>query len=388
MSRSVQVSPTGISPSQILHNLINDLVIDSFSSPSSSSSTQFSNDINTNTSTSANTSTSTSTTNNNTNTNTNTKRNIFLLDGGTGEELIAQHVPYNTKVWSAIAIMKEQYHSILYNVHLSYIYNGAQAITTNTYGIVPGVGFTKHDIQEYCTIAGRIARNVVLDYTNSIIPNIHMFDTTTPTTTSTVTETTSTTTLSQDYNDSDTVPIFVLGSLGPLIESYRSDNILQRNEGIEYYTLIIQSLQLYVDAYIAETLSTSEEAIQVLQALTNCTTNYHKTACVSDNYPTNTATADINNNTLHTTTMENNLLFISFTVNNDGKLRSDENVVIAISNILNYYETSCLPHIHCTIYFLSVYTHCIVARRMNGNSKCIVKMKHSFSLSRFVCLLH
>lgn len=83
---------------------------------------------------------------------------MFLLDGGTGEELIANGVPYDSKIWSARAITEEQYHTTVQKVHTSFITSGCDAITTNSYGIVPGVGFTKSEIARYCDAAGHIAR--------------------------------------------------------------------------------------------------------------------------------------------------------------------------------------------------------------------------------------
>jgi S-methylmethionine-dependent homocysteine/selenocysteine methylase len=216
---------------------------------------------------------------------------VLLLDGGTGEELIAQGVPYDSKIWSARAITDVAYHTTVQKVHTSFILSGCDAITTNTYGIVPGVGFTKTEIAQYCSVAGRIAQRAVHDA--STMNRDAPID------------------INQEY------PAFVLGSLGPLVESYRADNIMSRSEGIEYYTMILQALQPYVDAFIAETLSSSEEAIQVLQSLSN----------------------HISHNQCHTTTTTD-ALFISFTVSTEGSLRSNESIISAMSNVLDYQKSN------------------------------------------------
>ena len=219
-------------------------------------------------------------------------KHVFLLDGGTGEELMANGVPYDSKIWSARAITEKQYHTTLQKVHTSFITSGCDAITTNSYGIVPGVGFTKSEIAQYCATAGHIARCSVqaasLPATSLDAPA-----------------------LQAAAND----PTFVLGSLGPLVESYRADNIMSRVEGVEYYTITINALHPFVDAYIAETLSSSEEAIQVLQSLSNHVSNADDAAT--------------------------DLLFISFTVNTDGHLRGNGNILIAISRVLNYHTLNC-----------------------------------------------
>ena len=218
--------------------------------------------------------------------------NVFLLDGGTGEELIANGVPYDSKIWSARAIIEDQYHVTVEKVHKSFISSGCDAITTNSYGIVPGVGFSKAEMARYCSVAGQIARNSVRNAKPHDVPKNVEAD-----------------------------PTFVLGSLGPLVESYHADNILSRENGIEYYSVAIQALQPYVDAFIAETISSSEEAMQVLYACSSELSNHPR----DSNAETDLVL----------------LLFISFTVNYDGCLRSDENIVAAISNVLDCQESIC-----------------------------------------------
>lgn len=202
-----------------------------------------------------------------------TKDRIILLDGGLGEELLNHGVPYDANIWSARAITESKYHAVVQNVHNLFLEAGAQCITTNSYGIVPGVGFTDHlDVEVHARTAGHLAR-VALDRYSAKAGR------------------------------------FLLGSLGPLVESYRPDRILSRKEGISYYTTLIRALQPYVDAIIAETLSTTEEAMQVMDALASDQKHLHPP------------------------------LLLSFTVASNGHLRSQEEVPQALSNILDYWET-------------------------------------------------
>jgi S-methylmethionine-dependent homocysteine/selenocysteine methylase len=201
-----------------------------------------------------------------------TRDRIILLDGGLGEELLNHGVPYDATIWSARAIAESQYHAVVKKVHTLFLDAGAQCITTNSYGIVPGVGFTKHqDIEDHGRTAGQLARSALDSFSNQ-----------------------------QDR--------FVLGSLGPLVESYRPDRILSRNEGSAYYTTLIRALQPYEDAFIAETLSTTEEARQVLDAI------------AFDQKPSPPP------------------LLISFTVGSHGRLRSQEELPQAFSDLLDYWE--------------------------------------------------
>ena len=142
---------------------------------------------------------------------------IFLLDGGTGEELFRRGVPDDRKIWSATAVVRSQYHSILKQVHQSYILAGSNAITTNTFGIVPGVGFEEEDIVTHVSIAARIASESC--------------------------------TFNEEKKSKSRAP-FIFGSLGPLVESYRPDLILHHEKGVKIYTKIMNSMHPYIHLFV------------------------------------------------------------------------------------------------------------------------------------------
>jgi S-methylmethionine-dependent homocysteine/selenocysteine methylase len=151
------------------------------------------------------------------------------MDGGTGEELFRRGVPDDRSIWSATAIVRSEFHETLEQVHMAFLEAGSQAITTNSYGIVPGVGFT--DIEErekYIATAGQIARRAVEKH-------------------------------------HDTKQAYVMGSLGPLIESYRPDLIRAHEQGVEDYRVACRALKPYVDAFLAETMSCCKESLQALE---------------------------------------------------------------------------------------------------------------------------
>jgi S-methylmethionine-dependent homocysteine/selenocysteine methylase len=196
---------------------------------------------------------------------------VFLLDGGTGEELFAQGVPDDRKIWSATAVVNPRYHEILKQVHRSFLSAGAQAITTNSYGIIPGVGFSNSEIAEHCATAGRLAREAVVSDPSS----------------------------SSTEDDA-----LVFGSLGPLVESYRPDKIMEHQQGVEVYTKMVTALAPYVDAFLAETLSSTEEAMQAVEAVATTTSGHP--------------------------------MLISFTVNSTGALRSGETAMAALPRLLEF----------------------------------------------------
>lgn len=208
---------------------------------------------------------------------------VFILDGGTGEEFFARGVPDDRKIWSATAVVNNEYHDILKQVHQSYLIAGSDAITTNSYGIIPGVGFSLQEIERLCAVAGRLAKESVQEYN-----------------------------FEKNQNSAKVSKPLILGSLGPLIESYRADKIMGHQEGILFYHSMIAALSPYVDAFIAETLSSTEEAMQVIDALSNFNLNTNR------NIP----------------------LLVSFTVDSEGKLRGGEMPDSALFCLLSYLHDS------------------------------------------------
>ena len=199
------------------------------------------------------------------------KRELLFLDGGTGEELFRQGVPDDRKIWSATAVVNERYHQTLKNVHRSFIDSGSNAITTNSYGITPGVGFSRDEMTKYVDMAGRLARE------------------------------------STQEGDGTTV---VLGSLGPLVESYRPDLVSEHKRGVEDYQVMTAALAPHVDCFLAETMSSIEEASQAIEA--------------AGDLPEKTKLP----------------MMVSFTLNGKGKIRSGESLVEAIPKVLQLADKS------------------------------------------------
>jgi S-methylmethionine-dependent homocysteine/selenocysteine methylase len=194
---------------------------------------------------------------------------FFWLDGGTGEELFRRNVPDDRKLWSATAVVHAEYHERLCAVHRAFLEAGADAITTNTYGLVPSVGFSVDEISQYCETAARLARQVV----------------------------------------QETRPeAWVFGSLGPLVESYRPDVIRTHEEGVSIYRLMITAMASHIDAVLAETMSSVEEAMQAVDALG-----------------------------LYNSSSKKELpMLLSFTLQANGNVRSHEPAECAIGRILQY----------------------------------------------------
>ena len=144
---------------------------------------------------------------------------------------------------------------------MSFIDAGSQAITTNSYGITPGVGFTNvEERKRLVGISGEIARKAA-----SKSPN----------------------------------PVLVFGSLGPLVESYRADLIMKHEDGCMAYQYAVEGLHPYIDCYLAETMSCCEEACQAIDAISKYYSDHIKDEIIK-HHP----------------------VLVSFTLNSDGKTRA------------------------------------------------------------------
>ena len=60
-------------------------------------------------------------------------RKTRIFDGGMGQELLARGMEPNGTLWSANALLDEQYHQLLLDTHLDFINAGAEIIVTATF---------------------------------------------------------------------------------------------------------------------------------------------------------------------------------------------------------------------------------------------------------------
>ncbi len=56
-----------------------------------------------------------------------------ILDGGMGQELLARGMRQNSTLWSANAILDENYHQLVLDTHIDFIKAGAEIIVTTTF---------------------------------------------------------------------------------------------------------------------------------------------------------------------------------------------------------------------------------------------------------------
>lgn len=164
---------------------------------------------------------------------------IALIDGGTGMELLRQGVPVDTKIWSARALLDEQWHKKVVDVHLSFLTSGARYITTNNYAVIPGY-LKKADLWKDFSRLTMYAGQLAVEARNVFSKN-------------------------DNYDNK----VRILGCLPPLVESYRPDLALDYANTISIYEHITSVLSDYADIFIAETMSSSVEAAAACSAAKN-----------------------------------------------------------------------------------------------------------------------
>ena len=60
-------------------------------------------------------------------------KNLTILDGGMGQELLARGMEPNGTLWSTNALLNEKYHKLILDIHLDFIKAGAEIIVTTTF---------------------------------------------------------------------------------------------------------------------------------------------------------------------------------------------------------------------------------------------------------------
>ena len=95
-----------------------------------------------------------------------------ILDGGMGQELLARGMKPNGTLWSANAILDENYHQLLQDTHRDFVKAGAEVIVTTTF-TTRRRRLRENNIEdkfEYLNIkAGEIACNVKKEFPNVLI---------------------------------------------------------------------------------------------------------------------------------------------------------------------------------------------------------------------------
>lgn len=152
---------------------------------------------------------------------------VTVLDGGMGQELVAR-MGRATGLWATQALLEAP--ELVRDVHADYFAAGAQAATTNTYGILPD-RLEKHNIADSLKRLTDLACQIAVD--------------------------------ARDAHGSG----MVLGSVGPLGFSYQPHLAPPSERAAEAYAELAQRQSPYIDAHIAETMASVDQAKGALMGL-------------------------------------------------------------------------------------------------------------------------
>ena len=158
-----------------------------------------------------------------------TSKNIWLLDGGMGQELLKRGIENDPKTWSAHALLTAP--DTVREVHEAFIRAGADIITTNTYA-------TQRPRLEVAGIADQFEKLNLL-----ACKLAH-----------------------QARENTGHLDVAVAGALPPLGGSYRPDNVRDYDEMVMLYREMCAVMAPHVDLFLAETLSMAIEGKAVAVA--------------------------------------------------------------------------------------------------------------------------
>jgi S-methylmethionine-dependent homocysteine/selenocysteine methylase len=152
---------------------------------------------------------------------------VTILDGGMGQELVAR-AGRATSLWSVQALLESP--EMVREVHEEYFAAGAEVATTNTYSVLPD-RLERHNIGDSLANLSNLACRLAVE--------------------------------ARDAHGSG----MVLGSVGPLGFSYQPDKAPPPEQAAEIYARLAQLQAPFVDAHIAETMSSVDQAKGALMGL-------------------------------------------------------------------------------------------------------------------------
>lgn len=152
---------------------------------------------------------------------------VRILDGGMGQELVAR-MGRATGLWATQALLEAP--DIVRAVHDDYFAAGAQVATTNTYGVLPD-RLEKHNIADSLKRLTDLACQIAVEARDAYGSGI------------------------------------VLGSVGPLGFSYQPHLAPPSERAAQAYAELAERQSPYVDAHIAETMASIDQAKGALMGL-------------------------------------------------------------------------------------------------------------------------
>ena len=160
-------------------------------------------------------------------------KDIMLLDGGIGQELVKRNLSTKDPLWSARVLLDN--FELVKNLHIEFLNSGSTIITTNSYSCTPQrlKRFNlENEFKNLQKLALRAAKEAIIE--TGLNNNVK-----------------------------------IAGCFSPLPGSYFKDKSISKKEMIETYISIGELQKDDVDFFIIETMSSIDEAVNAVEALSN-----------------------------------------------------------------------------------------------------------------------
>ena len=156
------------------------------------------------------------------------RKEIILLDGGMGQELIKNSKSKPHPLWSTYVMSEEP--ELVKKAHIDFIEAGATVITLNTYSTTPE-RLEANDLSDKFSFFHKKA----IDLARAAI-------------------------------DQTQINVLIAGCLPPLVWSYRPDKAPDYEKCVELYLQIVREQEQFVDLFICETMASLKEAKAAVDA--------------------------------------------------------------------------------------------------------------------------
>ena len=155
----------------------------------------------------------------------------YILDGGTGQTLIEKGLKPKGTLWSATALINNDYHNLLVETHLDFINAGAELIVTNNF-CVRKRGFLQNNVLEHFESANRIAGQ-----------------------------------LAQRAKDLSNAQVLIAGSLPTRGDTYKSSFFQTETEIYQEFYETAKTLNPFIDLFFLDVICSVKETKIALEAV-------------------------------------------------------------------------------------------------------------------------
>ena len=173
------------------------------------------------------------------------EKQVVLLDGGMGQELVKRGAAKESPVWGAQVLMDSP--DLVRELHVEFIKAGAKVITLNSYSVTPERLIRVNAVDQFAELQTRAFELAA-----------------------------------RARDEAGVADVKIAASLPPLVGSYHPESTPDYEDAIKSYRMIVESQADNVDLYICETMCCIKEAEAAGQAASESDKPYWMAFSVSD----------------------------------------------------------------------------------------------------------